>query len=192
MTSQWRHFPQRVLPIGTSLHRIHHVARSPEHYSRSGRQRFDAPAPSPAKYGVCYLGLEALTAYVEVVGRIGTVGAEHIASKRLSHATAERLLRMADLADPSVVGRYGVTLAHSTSDDYSQSQRLSMELHGAGFDGIIYRVRHDPQGQLEAAAVFDESAAGALRWRTTRSLPPSLVVAGRAYGIRVLPPLATL
>ena len=111
MTMPWKDFPPRRLSKGVLLHRIYQaVYPCAEHYSTSGENRFDAPSSSPVRYGVCYLGIEELTSYVEVLGRVGTATHDDIESKRLSSALTTRELVLADLTNPSIVGLYQVTL----------------------------------------------------------------------------------
>lgn len=145
MTADWRQFPTRTLPAGTSLHRIHRAGRVADHYDTTDRRRISE-----------------------------TIGA--------------RDLRLADLSHRSVLGRFGVTAAHSTGTDYTPSQELSSRLHNAGYDGIVYRVRHDPQMQLEAVAVFARQPTP-LNWHDPQPIPNSLVQQGLRFGIRVLPTL---
>ena len=187
MTADWRQFPTRTLPAGTSLHRIHRAGRVADHYDTTDRHRFGAPPGSP-RYGVCYVALEPIAAYVEVFGRIGTLGIAEIDRRRISETIGARDLRLADLSHRSILGRFGVTAAHSTGTDYTPSQELSSRLHNAGYDGIVYRVRHDPQMQLEAVAVFARQPAP-LSWHDPQPIPNSLVQQGLRFGIRVLPAL---
>ncbi|WP_419916828.1 RES family NAD+ phosphorylase [Candidatus Poriferisodalis sp.] len=187
MTADWRQFPTRTLRAGSSLHRIHRADRAADHYDTTDRHRFGAP-PGHQRYGVCYLAPEPIAAYIEVFGRIGTLGTAEIDSRRISEATGARDLRLADLSHRSVLGRFGVTAAHSTGTDYTPSQQLSGRLHDAGHDGIVYRVRHDPQMQLEAVAVFARQPSP-LNWHDPQPIPNSLVRQGQRFGIRVLPTL---
>ena len=187
MTADWRQFPTRTLPAGSSLHRIHRAGRAADHYDTTDRHRFGAPPDRP-RYGVCYVALEPIAAYVEVFGRIGTLGTTEIDSRRISEATGARDLRLADLSHRSVLGRFGVTAAHSTGTDYAPSQQLSGRLHDAGYDGIVYRARHDPKMQLEAVAVFARQPSP-LNWRDPQPIPNSLVQQGLRFGIQVLPTL---
>ena len=189
--TRWEHFPARTLRNGTPLYRIHRHDRSAAYFSQSGAHRFDPPGTSRVRYGVCYLGLEPLTAYVEVFGRIGTIRDRDVTSKRLPTARANADIRLADLTDRSVLGRFSVTAAHSTAPDYGASQALSETLHKARFHGIVYRVRHDPSMELEAVALFDKPFAGrepiAITWSTPRHVPESLTADGLAFGIRLMP-----
>lgn len=155
--TDWADFPARVMPAGTPLHRIHRRGCSPAHFNTARLCRFDAPPDASSSYGVCYLAPDPLAAYVEVFGRFRAMPADKIARRCLSTAHTSRELRIADLTQRSVLGRYGVTAAHSTGSDYRASQSLSARLHAAGFDGILYRIRHDPSMALEAVAVFSRA-----------------------------------
>ena len=187
MTADWRQFPTRTLPAGSSLHRIHRAGLAADHYDTTDRYRFGAP-PGNQRYGVCYVALEPIAAYIEVFGRIGTLRTAEIDGRRISEAVSTRDLRLADLSHRSVLGRFGVTAAHSTGTDYAPSQELSGRLHDAGHDGIVYRVRHDPEMQLEAVAMFARQPL-LLNWHDSQPIPNSLVQEGLRFGIRVLPTL---
>lgn len=187
MTADWRRFPTRTLEAGSALHRIHRAGVAAGHYDTTGRHRFGSPPGSP-RYGVCYVALEPIAAYIEVFGRIAVLRAAEIGSRRVSEAVSARDLRLADLSHRSVLGRFGVTAAHSTGTDYTLSQALSSRLHDAGYDGIAYRVRHDPQMELEAVAVFARQPPP-LAWRDPRAIPSALIGQGLRFGIQVLPSL---
>lgn len=185
MSADWRQFPARTLRSGSPMHRIHRVGLDAGHYDTTGRHRFAAPPGSP-RHAVCYVALEPIGAFVEVFGRIGTLSFAEIDARRISEAAAVRDLRLADLSHRSVVGTYGVTAAHSTGTDYGPSQALSSRLREADYDGIVYRVRHDPQMQLEAVAVFAQQTEP-LAWHPPRTIPSGLIDQGRRFGIRILP-----
>ena len=189
--SQWESFPARILQRGAPLYRIHRSDVVAEYFSTSGTNRFDAPITSTDRYGVCYFGLTSLTAYVEVFGRIGTIQTQDIRSRRLSVAYSTADIRLADLTDRSILGRFGVTAAHSTSSDYTASQLLSEELHRVSFDGIVYRIRHDPSMELEAVALFGSRAGTSepeiVSWQEPEPISRSLMTDGLDFGIRVLP-----
>ena len=187
--TDWTDFPSRTLPAGTPLHRIHRRGLSPGHFSTTGLYRFDPPADAASDYGVCYLALDPLAAYVEVFGRFRAVPIDEISRRCLSTAQASRDLLVADLTQRSVLGRYGVTAAHSTGSDYHPSQRLGIPLHDAGFDGICYRIRHDPSMALEAVAAFGRlhSHCAPLAWSDPIDIPAPLIESGHEFGITVLP-----
>ena len=192
--TDWAAFPARILRGGVQLHRIHRRGHVPAHFSDSGLHRFDSPLRAGSEYGVCYLGLDPLTAYVEVFGRYRAVQQVEILRRCLSTAHVTSDLRLADLTNRAVLGRYGVTAAHSTGSDYELSQDLGTRLHAAGFEGLCYRVRHDPAMTLEAVALFGPTGTArydrpAISWSDPIEIPGHLIELGGEFGIRVLPPL---
>ncbi len=73
--------------------------------------------------------------------------------------------------------------------DYENSQELAGRLFEVGFDGVVYRVRHDPAMELEAVALFGESGETPNRFKPPKSGPISqeLIAAGQQFRIQVLP-----
>jgi hypothetical protein len=181
-------FPSIVLHGSARLFRIHQAINGPAFFGSTGAWRFDPPAADRGKYGVCYLATNPLGPYVEVFGRIGTVPAGEVAVRRLTECEMGDDLRLADLTDRSVVGRFGITGDYSMGADYSPAQALSAELFAAGFDGISYRLRHDPEMQLNGVALFGAPGEqpGRLCDVITTEIPPSLIKSGESYGIRVI------
>jgi hypothetical protein len=189
MTPDWRAFPSRPLKAGTPLFRIHRARRGPTYFGGDGTWRFDPPPSHRGRYGVCYLAVEDLASYVEVFGRIRVVPQTEIDRRRLSEMPPVRGLTVADLTNRKVLGDFGVTAAHSTSSDYTESQELSAHFFDAGFDGILYRIRHDPAMQLEAVAIFGESGDHPHRFSPpkTGAISDDLIERGEAFGIEVVP-----
>lgn len=71
--TDWGAFPSRQINTVTPLFRIHQYHLHPAWFSTDGLARF-YPLPSDRdRFGVCYLGLDPLAAYVEVFGRIRAV-----------------------------------------------------------------------------------------------------------------------
>ena len=193
--TDWSEFPARSIEPTTPLHRIHRESRSACYFGASGLYRFDSLPAHPPAFGVCYLALEPLAAFVEVFGRVRPVQRSEIESRRLSTTRVTRRLHLADLTHREVLGRFGITAAHSTGADYGPAQRLSNELHTAGFDGILYRIRHDPGMRLEAVALYGEPEASvheAIRWSLPPPIPGSLINEGRKFGIDVYPQFTAL
>ena len=57
----------------------------------------------------------------------------------------------------------------------------------AGFDGVRYRLRHDPSAQLLGFAVFGAAGEASFPFRSS-AIPGTLVrQAERHFGVRVLP-----
>ena len=182
-----RGFPHRTLSAKDTLYRIHESIHNANHYSKSGQNRFDAPPGHSPRYGVCYTALAAIGAYIEVFGRSGFSTPAQLAEYCLSAATPSRSLRVADLTDRTILGRYNIAADISTGTDYGASQQVSAELHAEGFDGIFYRARHDPQVRLECVALFDTSTAvkAGLNWSTPTDISDALVEQGLEFAIEV-------
>ena len=187
--TDWADFPARTIDTTTPLFRIHQHHLHPAWFNTDGSWRFD-PLPSHRdRFGVCYLGLQALASYVEVFGRIRAVPQAEIDRRRLSELTVAHNIDVADLTDRSVLGDFEVTAAHSTGTDYGPAQELASHLFDAGLDGVLYRVRHDPAMTLEAVALFGEPGPTPARLDTakTQPIPTSLIDAGGQFRIAVLP-----
>ena len=190
--TDWTTFPSRRVGPSTSLFRIHQEIHHPAWFSSDGSWRFDPLPAYRTRFGTCYLGLEALSSYVEVFGRIRTVPETEIQRRMVSLLTPVADLSIADLINRSVLGDFGVTAAHSTGSDYAPAQTLAANLFDAGFDGILYRVRHDPAMELEAIALFGEPGETPRRLSPPKTDPisPELIDAGRVFHIEVVPSIA--
>lgn len=187
--TDWGAFPSRTLDTTTTLFRIHQRHLHPAWFSTDGSWRFDPPPSHRDRFGVCYIGLTSLAAYVEVFGRIRVVPQAEFDRRRLSQLTVSRVAYVADLTERAVLGTFGITAAHSMGTDYAPSQELSSFLFDAGFDGIAYRVRHDPAMTLEAVALFGEpgETPGWFSAPKTGAIPDELISVGRQFRIEILP-----
>jgi len=187
--SDWGDFPARRIDSATPLFRIHQRHRHPAWFNTDGLLRFDPPPGHRDRFGVCYLGLEPLASYVEVFGRIRAVPKAELDGRCLSELTARHVVEIADLTDRTVLGAFGITAAHSMGSNYEPAQELAGRLFGAGFDGIVYRVRHDPAMELEAVALFGEPGETPDRFNPPKSspIPQEVISAGQQFRIEVLP-----
>ena len=185
-------FPALTLPSGSQLFRMHSQQLHPEHYSSSSMHRFDPPPDRQQDYGVCYLAFEPLGSYVEVLGRIQPLFEEVVDGRRLSTAHLTRKVRLADLTNRSVLGGFGVTGGHSMDTSYLESQHLSSRLFDSCFDGVAYRVKHDPLMELEAVALFksymtNQIHSSPLAWGEPEAISEDLIHAGHEFGLVVQP-----
>lgn len=169
------------------LYRIHRVDHEAVHFSGATSGRFDPPPESGAGVGTCYLGVDPLTAYVEVFGRTNPVSQAMIAKRALSQVRLSGPLLVADLTDRSLLGEVGAIPEVSVGPNYDASQRLAAELVEDSVDGIRYYARHDPGFHLTSMALFS-SAAAVLDQDTWGPIPADLVrEAEREFGLLVLP-----
>jgi len=131
--------------------------------------RFDLPAPC----GTCYLACDPLAALLELFGadRLGgLVSAEFLAQRRLRELRIPRDLTAADLTSRRAAG-FGITSEIGTIVPYEEPQAWAASLHGAGFEGLVYWLRHDPSG-VEGWALFGP-AGERKHWRRGREVPIS-------------------
>jgi hypothetical protein len=167
------------------------VDKGPAFFNDDGLWRFDPPLTHRGRYGVCYLGTEPLASYVEVFGRTLTIPRTEIFRRLLSEMTIPTAVDLADLTNRKALG-FGVDAGHSTSLDYGHAQQLSGVLYEAGFQGIYYRVRHDPDVALEAVALFGSPGERPEHFDSpkTSAISDDLIdAADKTFGLTVLPGL---
>lgn len=165
--------------------RIHRADRQACFYSSDGSGRFDLAAP----LGTCYFGSEALASFVEVFREAALVAESFVMTKELSLLRPRREARLADLAHPRS-RRFGVTGEVHTTTDYETTQAWAGALHRSGFDGVRYRVRHDPAQDLVGIALFGPAGVhdDSLVTIARSPVPASLIAeAWDRFGIVVLP-----
>jgi len=87
---------------------------------------------------------------------------------------------------------FGVTGELSATSDYTSPHAWAERLHGSGFHGIRYHVRHDLRGALVGVARFGH--AGTLAHPPdgySQALPAELLLSAAPFGIRVAGDLPT-
>lgn len=172
--------------LGTGpLWRIHAADVTPWFFDVGPDGRFNL-----AESGTCYLAQEPIGAFVEKFGRLlrpgGVIPEPLVDAQRLSKLRPPKA-KVVDLTDPSVLGLIGLTAEVHSTTDYKLTQDWARALQEAGYDGIRYKARHDPRGQLVSIALFGKgkpprSAAG------TTPIPIDLVhEASTTFAITVLP-----
>jgi len=178
-------FPVYHLRSTHTVARIHRADRQACFYSSEGSGRFDLAAP----YGTCYFGDDPLASFVEVFGEAAVVAEPLVVAKELSLLRPRSEVALADVAHPRS-RRFGITGEIHTTTDYEVTQAWAAALQRAGFDGIRYRVRHDPAQDLVGLALFGPAGGqdDALVTVERSPIPAALVAAawGR-FGIMVLP-----
>jgi hypothetical protein len=188
-------FPLYTVHPDRELYRIHRATHGPLYFSAAAGPdeggRFGLPAQSG--WGTCYFSASVMGACVETFGRFRVVPAELVDARRLTVAVPVVSLRLADLTDRRVLGRFGIAGEVSTGSDYVAARRWSYLLGDAGFDGIYYAARHDPQFTERSVAVFgqrgDRTADERKRFECTTAPLPSdaLIDLADHFGITVLP-----
>jgi len=143
-----------------------------------------------AESGTCYLAEEPIGAFVEKFGRLlrpdGVVPEPLVDAQRLSRLQPPKA-RVVDLSDPTVLGLVGLTAEIHSTSDYNLTQGWALALQEAGYDGIRYKARHDPRGQLVFVALFGSGKPPRSASKTT-TLPVDLIhEASATFAITVLP-----
>jgi hypothetical protein len=152
-------FPSFELNPTQTLFRVHSRGRSPLWYCSCMDCRFDLDTPR----GTCYASEESIGAFIEVFGRLRGDGAipAPISWKEVDARCLSYLRVFAVLADCTSAGaaRLGVTAeihAGGVGDtvEYAVHHKWAAAFQAAGFDGIRFRLRHDPSTQLVGIALF--------------------------------------
>jgi hypothetical protein len=165
--------------------RIHRADRQACFYSSDGSGRFDLAPP----LGTCYFGDDPLASFVEVFREAAVVAESLVVTKALSLLQSSHERRLADVAHARS-RRFGITGEIHATTDYDLTQAWAAAFRQAGFDGIRYRVRHDPAQDLIGLALFGPAGVHDDEFITveTSPIPPSLAAAAwDQFGIMVLP-----
>ena len=168
--------PLQVVPVGTTLHRIHPPEFGPIFFGpgagRPPAYRFDDPR---GEYGVCYLGCSRLAAFVETHLRdLSTlvVSETNLAHRDISGIEVRRDLRVVQ-AHSEGLFRLGTTAAlgaaklafpgASPDQAYAHAMAWSRALHDHDDapDGVAYHSSHDDS--LACLALFGDRAGDAIR-----------------------------
>ena len=187
--TDWTTFPTRRIAAETRMFRIHRADKHPAWFNTSGDWRFDPPATHRDAFGTCYVSLDPLASYVEVFGRFRAIPYAEVQHRSLSDLTANRGLDLGDVTVRTVIGDFGMSADVSVGVDYAKSQELAANLFEAGFDGVFYRIRHDPSLEFEGLAIFGEPGVTPARFDQikTSAIPGALVENGRSsFHINVL------
>lgn len=144
--SELAEFPAYLLRANVPLVRVHDCGRDPRWFGHSTGGRFDPPM-GVATFGTCYLSTSLMGAFVEVFGRARVIRLQDLETRCLSQLSVVRDARLGDLTDPRVLGRFGLTGEASAGgiENYPMCQQWAAALFAAGFDGVRYQARHDPQ-----------------------------------------------
>ncbi len=172
--------------LGTKpLWRIHAADVAPWFFDVGPDGRFNL-----AESGTCYLAEEPIGAFVEKFGRLlrpgGVTPEPLVDTQRLSRLRPPKA-NVVDLTDPTVLGLIGLTAEIHSTSDYDLTQGWALALQDAGYDGIRYKARHDPRGQLTSIALFGSAKPPRSAAKTT-TIPVDLIhEASTTFAITVLP-----
>ena len=83
-----------------------------------------------------YASLSRATALAEADHQIALQPVRPRIARHL-HELDVRLSRVADLTDPAVLERFGVTIEHLAELDFTPSQEVGAALAAAGYDGML-------------------------------------------------------
>jgi hypothetical protein len=172
--------------LGTKpLWRIHAADVAPWFFDVGADGRFNL-----SESGTCYLAEESIGAFVEKFGRLlrpgGAIPEPLVDAQRLSKLRPPKA-NVVDLTDATVLGLIGLTAEIHSTSAYNLTQGWALALQEAGYDGIRYKARHDPRGQLVSVALF---GSGKSQWSAakTTAIPVDLIhEASTTFAITVLP-----
>jgi hypothetical protein len=167
------------------LWRIHAADVAPWFFDIGPDGRFNL-----AESGTCYLAEEPIGAFIEKFGRLlrpgGVIPEPLVDAQRLSRLRSPKA-NVVDLTDPTVLGLIGLTAEIHSTSDYNLTQSWALTLQEAGYDGIRYKARHDPRGQLVSIALFGSGQPPRSAAKTT-SVPVDVIhEASATFSIAVLP-----
>jgi hypothetical protein len=168
------------------LWRIHAADVAPWFFDVRPDGRFNL-----AESGTCYLAEEPIAAFVEKFGRLlrpgGVIPEPLVDAQRLSRLRPPKA-NVVDLTDATVLGLIGLTAEIHSTSEYNLTQGWALALHEAGYDGIRYKARHDPRGQLVSIALFGSGKPPRSAAKTT-TVPVDLIhEASATFAITALPP----
>jgi len=172
--------------LGTrALWRIHAADVAPWFFDVGPDGRFNL-----AESGTCYLAEEPIGAFVEKFGRLlrpgGVIPESLVDTQRLSKLRPPKA-SIVDLTNPRVLGLIGLTAEIHTTINYDLAQGWALAFRDAGYDGIRYKARHDPRGQLTSIALFGSDRPPRSAAKTT-AIPIDLIhEASTTFAITVLP-----
>ena len=128
--------------------RIHHRDRAPWWFSNDGSGRFDLSGGD----GTCYLAETPVGAFIEVF-RDPVIAEAEVDARLLANLSTRK---RSTVADCTVTGarRFGITAAIHTQPNYELARAWAQAFAHAGFDGIRYRVSHDPSQRELGVALF--------------------------------------
>jgi hypothetical protein len=180
-------FPERVLPAGSEVHRIHRATFGAWYFNAEDTWRFNPCAISGL--GACYLAERPVAALLETFKGVTVVDEQDVAGRLHFSAHLTAPIRLADCCAPAA-REFGVNGEIHSTTDYGMTQSWAAAFATAGFAGIRYLCRADPAMSLVGYALFDvtgEAPRG--RWPTGHDRPigDDILREAEKYGLSVRP-----
>jgi hypothetical protein len=127
-------------------------------------------------------------AFLETLGRQGRLIPQVEVDRRaLSTLAVPHELRLADCTVARARG-FGITAGIHAMEDYQRTQTWAQAFADAGFEGVRYRISHDPRAPGTGIALF--GTAGEADWPVSpwTAIPQELLNrTQRAFGLTVVP-----
>jgi hypothetical protein len=175
-------FPSHVVGRRERLYRIHLRERSPWWFSDSGAGRFDLADGQ----GTCYLAASEVGAFIEVF-RNEVISEARVEARVLSTLSLPKRVKLADCTIAKARG-FGITAAIHTQPDYGRTRAWARAFANAGFDGIRYRLSHDPAQRELGIAMFGAAGEQHLPVRASAPIDRAIIAeARRRFGLIVAP-----
>ncbi len=179
-------FPRWTLPTTRALYRVHRRDHGPWFFDNGPSGRFNVSGT----FGTCHLALAPEGAFLETLGRQGRlIDPVEVARRGLSTLRVPRPMVLAN-AGHARTRAFGITAGISAIEepDRRATRTWAAAFHAAGFQGIRYRVSHDPSQRAIGVALF--GPAGKANWPAPVAEPIDtrlLALVRRRYGLVVLP-----
>lgn len=178
--------PRWTLPTTRALYRIHRQKHGAWYFDNGPGGRFNLSGA----FGTCYLALQPDGALLETLGRQGRlIDPLEVARRVLSTVHVPRPMLVANTGHARARA-FGITAGISAIEepDRHTTRRWAEAFHTSGFDGIRYRLGHDPSQRTIGIALF--GAAGQSDWTggAQAAIAADLLArVRRRYGLIVLP-----
>jgi hypothetical protein len=178
-------FPRWRLSTSRALYRIHRRDRGAWYFDDGPSGRFNLSE----RFGTCYLALQPEGAFLETLGRQGRlIDPVEVARRVLSILELPRPMLLAN-AGHARARSFGITAGISSIEeaDRHTTRDWAEAFHASGFDGIRYRLGHDPSQRMIGIALF--GPAGEADWSPGTQTPimaDLLSTVRRRYGLIVL------
>jgi hypothetical protein len=161
--------------------RFHRRDHSPWWFSDDGSGRFDLAEGR----GTCYLAATKIGACIEVFRTNRAVPESAIEARYLSILSVPKRSKLADCT-VSRARRFGITGAIHSQPEYDLTHAWAQAFAEAGFDGIWYRLGHDPAQSELGIALFGPAGEGNLTVRASDPIDQDVIEeARRRFGLIV-------